>query len=476
MKTFKQLKNEIIEGDYESAWQKVKRGASELGSGAAEAGKEFISKDLPVLVKKGEEAYEKSKPVVKKVVGAAGKTVEQGGRAVKQWAAEDIEELIDFLSDESIDESLRHDVLDELMEDDSWRQTAKDFISGGAKGLTFGYSPELKAKLKTGFSSGKDYEDELAKAKADDEEAQKRSPYAYGAGEIGSMFVGPGGAVLGAAKGAKAVRGAVSGASAARKLAKAEKAAIDITKNIDKVEKLKAAGKSTKGADKILDKAKKAASKAEEAAKVAKGKEEIIKAGSVLKPTKGKVAATVVGTGLASIYGKKPEGGSGEVKPDAARPDTTTTPSEPTKPADLPKKPETTAPTTPTETPKKAVPSEKMKGEVEQRKAEMEQRRKRAEELKVKSKPTDAARPVPVTPKTDPSDIHKDIADLSKQDPDVAAAKKALSGIKKSPVSTSSASDSFKKLTDVSKSVQQKSDYTTDLLKQASEKLSRMSK
>ncbi len=71
------------------------------------------------------------------------------------------------------------------------------------------------------------------------------------------------------------------------------------------------------------------------------------------------------------------------------------------------------------------------------------------------------------------SDIHKDIADLASQDPDTKAATKALSGIKKTP---DSASDSFKKLTDVSKSVQQQSDRTTELLKQASEKLSRMAK
>ena len=459
MKTFKQLKNEIIEGDYESAWQRVKRGASELGSGAAEAGKEFISKDLPVLVKKGEEAYEKTKPVVKKVVGAAGKTVEQGGRAVKQWAAEDIEDFVAFLSDESIDESLRHDVLDELMEDDDWRQTTKDFMTGLGKGITFGYSPEIKAKIKSGFSSGKEYEDELAKAKAEDEEAQKRSPYAYGAGEIGSMVL-PGGAVAGVAKGAKAVRGGLAGISAARKVGKAEKAAAKVAQGIKDVKDLKAAGMSTKGADKIIDKAKKVASKAEEAAKAAKSKEEIIKAGSVLKPTKGKIAATVAATGLAKTYMQKPEGG--EVKPDAARPDTTAT--EPSKPAELPKKPETTAPSpaTPTDTPKKAVPSEKMKGEVEQRKAEMEQRRKRAEELKAKSKPTDAARAAPVTPS---SDIHKDIADLSKQDPDVAAASRALSGIKKSPVSTTTP-----KWSDVTS----KFDRTTDLLKQASAKLDKL--
>lgn len=186
MKTFKQLKNEIIEGDYESAWQKVKRGASELGSGAAEAGKEFISKDLPVLVKKGEEAYEKTKPVVKKVVGAAGKTVEQGGRAVKQWAAEDIEELIDFLSDESIDESLRHDVLDELMEDDG----AIDALRSGIDSATFGQGKKATAWIRSKVK-GTDYENELKKETDRLEKGEEKSPYASMAGDIAGGILNP---------------------------------------------------------------------------------------------------------------------------------------------------------------------------------------------------------------------------------------------------------------------------------------------
>ena len=89
MKTFKQLRNELDEADYGSAWERVKSGASQIGAGAVEAGRTFVKRDLPVLVKKGEEAYTKTvKPTVKKAAGAVGSALETGGKELRQMSNE----------------------------------------------------------------------------------------------------------------------------------------------------------------------------------------------------------------------------------------------------------------------------------------------------------------------------------------------------------------------------------------------------
>lgn len=86
MKTFKQLRNELAE-DYGVAWQKVKSGASDIGSGAIEASKTFVKRDLPILVKKAEKTYTTTiKPTVKKSVSAVGSALETGGKELKKAA------------------------------------------------------------------------------------------------------------------------------------------------------------------------------------------------------------------------------------------------------------------------------------------------------------------------------------------------------------------------------------------------------
>ena len=90
MKSFKQLRTELSEQDYGSAWERVKSGATQIGAGAAEAGKTFVKRDLPVLIKKGEQAYQKTiKPAAKKVAGAVGGAMETGGQELKKMATED---------------------------------------------------------------------------------------------------------------------------------------------------------------------------------------------------------------------------------------------------------------------------------------------------------------------------------------------------------------------------------------------------
>jgi hypothetical protein len=211
------------------------------------------------------------------------------------------EEILAILSDESIDEEVRKEIFDHFFQeaDVDWDAVGK----GVAQGVSFGYAPQIKAKAKS-LWKGTDYEKELEKEKSEYEKAQERSPKSFAAGEYGSMLIPAGGAVLGAAKAAKMAKGAVTGARAARQASKAAKASKEVgaaQKALSAAEEAAAkakTGKNISNVAKAEEKVVSAASKQNASLnkmKTLMQKQRNIKATSVLKPTKGKVLATVAG-------------------------------------------------------------------------------------------------------------------------------------------------------------------------------------
>lgn len=296
MKTFKQLRIELDEQDYGSAWERVKSGASQIGAGAAEAGRTFVKRDLPVIVKKGEQAYQKTiKPVAKKVAGAVGGAMEAGGKKLQSVSEEELDQIIDFINDETIDEALRIEVYEAV----DWDAVGK----GLAQGLTFDNAPKIKAKAKS-WLKGTKYDDELEKEKSEYEKAKERSPGSYTAGEVGSFFVPAGGAVLGLAKGAKAAKGAFIGAKAIRQGSKAVKAGKEVKKaeaNLDLARKAASevgSGRDLKKVTSAENKLSNAMNKQQDYTAKMKSlvkKQEAIKNQSVFSPTKLKIKSTIAG-------------------------------------------------------------------------------------------------------------------------------------------------------------------------------------
>lgn len=320
MKTFKQLRIELDEQDYGSAWERVKSGASQIGAGAAEAGRTFVKRDLPVIVKKGEQAYQKTiKPVAKKVAGAVGGAMEAGGKKLQSVSEEELDQIIDFINDETIDEALRIEVYEAV----DWDAVGK----GLAQGLTFDNAPKIKAKAKS-WLKGTKYDDELEKEKSEYEKAKERSPGSYTAGEVGSLLVPGGGAALGLAKGAKAARGAFVGARAVRQGSKATKAAKEVKKAesaLDLVKKSASEVKSGRDMKKIAS----AENKLSNAIAKEQGyktkmkdlvkKQENIKSQSIFKPTKARVATTAAGATAFGLTKNKPETDSTSNEPTTAQ-------------------------------------------------------------------------------------------------------------------------------------------------------------
>ena len=95
---------------------------------------------------------------------------------------------------------------------DQFKGDAGDFGRGAWNGVTLGAGDNIAAGVKSAFGSGT-YKDELAKQTAASKEAEQRSPWLYGAGNVaGSLAVPvPGGAIAG---------GLIKGASTAAKVAR----------------------------------------------------------------------------------------------------------------------------------------------------------------------------------------------------------------------------------------------------------------
>ena len=112
-------------------------------------------------------------------------------------------------------ESFGYDFEDEQLDEYSMDQLGKDagdFGRGAWNGVTLGTGDNIAAGVKSAFGGGT-YKDELAKQTAASKEAEQRSPWLYGAGNVaGSIAVPvPGGAIAG---------GLIKGASTAAKLAR----------------------------------------------------------------------------------------------------------------------------------------------------------------------------------------------------------------------------------------------------------------
>lgn len=136
---------------------------------------------------------------------------------------------------QSLTESFGYDFEDEQLDEYSMDQLGKDagdFGRGAWNGVTLGTGDNITAGIKSALGPGT-YKDELAKQTASSKEAETRSPWLYGAGNVaGSIAVPvPGGAIAG---------GLIKGASTAAKVARgatalgtnlAAQAAVDKVKN-----------------------------------------------------------------------------------------------------------------------------------------------------------------------------------------------------------------------------------------------------
>ena len=112
-------------------------------------------------------------------------------------------------------ESFGYNFEDEQLDEYSMDQLGKDagdFGRGAWNGVTLGTGDNIAAGVKSAFGGGT-YKDELAKQTAASKEAETRSPWLYGAGNVaGSIAVPvPGGAIAG---------GLIKGASTAAKVAR----------------------------------------------------------------------------------------------------------------------------------------------------------------------------------------------------------------------------------------------------------------
>ena len=112
-------------------------------------------------------------------------------------------------------ESFGYNFEDEQLDEysmDQFGKDAGDFGRGAWNGVTLGTGDNIAAGVKSAFGGGT-YKDELAKQTAASKEAETRSPWLYGAGNVaGSIAVPvPGGAIAG---------GLIKGASTAAKVAR----------------------------------------------------------------------------------------------------------------------------------------------------------------------------------------------------------------------------------------------------------------
>ena len=166
------------------------------------------------------------------VSGTIGGAV--GGLGARALQKEDVE----FTSTiaQALTESFGYDYEGEQLDEYSMDQLGKDagdFGRGAWNGVTLGTGDNIAAGVKSAFGKGT-YKDELAKQTAASKEAETRSPWLYGAGNVaGSIAVPvPGGAIAG---------GLIKGASTAAKVARggvalgtnlAAQAGIDKVKNV----------------------------------------------------------------------------------------------------------------------------------------------------------------------------------------------------------------------------------------------------
>lgn len=221
------------------------------------------------------------------------------------------ESLISFFMDEEVDDTLKQEVFVDVFGDDvvfeaiDWDALGKGF----AQGLTFDNAPKIKAKVKS-WAKGTKYADELEKERSDYEKAKERSPGTYTAGEVGSMLVPAGGAVLGAAKAARAGKAAITGMRATAQANKAAKAAKQVSaaeKAVDAAQKAKSAANTGKNIKNVANAEKKLSSAAQKEQKYTNNMKDLlnkqsqIKKSSILKPTVGRVAATVAGAGALNV-------------------------------------------------------------------------------------------------------------------------------------------------------------------------------
>lgn len=120
---------------------------------------------------------------------------------------------------QSLTESFGYDFEGEQLDEYSMDQLGKDagdFGRGAWNGVTLGTGDNIAAGVKSAFGGGT-YKDELAKQTAASKEAETRSPWLYGAGNVAGSIAVPvpggaiaGGLIKGASTGAKLARGATA--------------------------------------------------------------------------------------------------------------------------------------------------------------------------------------------------------------------------------------------------------------------------
>ena len=120
---------------------------------------------------------------------------------------------------QSLTESFGYDFEGDQLDEYSMDQLGKDagdFGRGAWNGVTLGTGDNIAAGVKSAFGGGT-YKDELAKQTAASKEAETRSPWLYGAGNVAGSIAVPvpggaiaGGLIKGASTGAKLARGATA--------------------------------------------------------------------------------------------------------------------------------------------------------------------------------------------------------------------------------------------------------------------------
>jgi len=143
--------------------------------------------------------------------GAAGIGGAIGGLIPQAYMKEDAE--VNSSIAQSLTESFGYEYQLDEYSMGQFGQDASDFGRGAWNGATLGTGDNIVAGVKSAFGPGT-YKDELKNQMASSQEAEKRSPWLYGAGNIAGSIAAPipGGAVAG---------GLIKGASTAAKLARA---------------------------------------------------------------------------------------------------------------------------------------------------------------------------------------------------------------------------------------------------------------
>jgi hypothetical protein len=166
------------------------------------------------------------KGVGQALAGATGGAL--GGMGVNAFQDEGVE----FNSSiaQALTESFGYDFEDDQLDEysmDQFGKDAGDFGRGAWNGITLGTGDNITAGVKSAFGSGT-YKDELAKQAAASKEAETRSPWLYGAGNVAGALAVP---IPGGAVGALAARGARA-AGAGAKVATGAKVAGIVGANI----------------------------------------------------------------------------------------------------------------------------------------------------------------------------------------------------------------------------------------------------